>query len=64
MNSAFGKLRTIGAILTIGEEHFILRKATQKELIEHGVIEDPNQATMDVKNGAVIVNQLEDNHEN
>jgi hypothetical protein len=64
MNSAFGKLRTLGAILTIGEEHFILRKATQKELMAHGIIDDPNQATMGIQNGAVIVNQMEDSHDN
>lgn len=57
MNAAFSKLKTIGAILTISGEHFILRKATDAELIEHGIIDDPNQATFDIHDGCVFVSQ-------
>jgi hypothetical protein len=55
MNIVFSKLKTIGAILTLGQEYYIIRKATEQELISHGIIEDPNQLSLDIENNVAVV---------
>jgi hypothetical protein len=46
MNHSISDLKTKGIIFDLGSEKFIIRKATDQELAEHGLLEDPNQLTM------------------
>jgi hypothetical protein len=44
--SSLSVLRTKGIIINLGNEKFIIRKATEHELAEHEKVEDPNQLAM------------------
>ncbi|MCR8633464.1 hypothetical protein [Paenibacillus radicis (ex Xue et al. 2023)] len=55
MRQELRDLRTKGLIFTLGQEKYIIRKATEQELAEHGIAADPNQVTMDIDNNVAVV---------
>jgi hypothetical protein len=52
MSPSISDIKTKGVIVNLGKEKYIIRKATDQELVEHGILEDPNQMTLAIDDDA------------